>query len=83
MGQPGSNIIPTMTEMLDAAVARLAALPAEEQDRIAHWLLTELPHEELWNKQFSKSQYALSKLAAETRKARANGDVTELQSDKL
>ncbi len=37
-----------MTEMLDAAVAKLATLPDQEQDRIAQWLLQELPDEELW-----------------------------------
>ena len=31
-----------MTDMLDAAVAKLAALPPEEQDRFARWLLEEL-----------------------------------------
>lgn len=53
--------------MLDVAVAKLAALPAEEQDRIAQWLLEELPDEDLWDKRFSETQDALSKLAAETR----------------
>jgi hypothetical protein len=62
-----------MTEMLDAAVAKLAALPPKEQDRIAHWLLQELPDEELWNRRFSETQDALSKLAVETRKERAGG----------
>jgi hypothetical protein len=56
-----------MTEMLDAAVSKLAALPPHEQDRIAQWLLQELPDEALWDRQFSGSQEALSKLAAETR----------------
>ena len=47
-------ILPIVTEMLDVAVAKLAALPAQEQDRIAQWLLQELPDEELWNKRFSE-----------------------------
>ena len=72
-----------MTEMLDAAVARLAALSPEEQDRIAQWLLQELPDEELWARQFSETQDALSKLAAETRKETASGNTTELEPDKL
>jgi hypothetical protein len=62
-----------MTEMLDAAVAKLAALPPEEQDRIAQWLLQELPDEELWDKRFSESQDALRKLVDETRQVRAAG----------
>lgn len=69
--------------MLDAAVAKLATLPPEEQDRIARWLLQELPDEELWDRRFSETQDALSKLAAETRKERAAGNATELDPDKL
>jgi hypothetical protein len=72
-----------MTEMLDMAVAKLAALPPKEQDRIAQWLLQELPDEELWDKRFSETQGALSKLAIETRKERAAGNVTEVEPDKL
>jgi hypothetical protein len=34
--------------MLDLVVAQLAALPPQEQDRIAQWLMQELPDEELW-----------------------------------
>ena len=77
------GILRMMTEMLDAAVAKLSALPPEEQDRIAQWLLQELPDEELWDKRFSESQDALRKLAAETRQVRAAGQATELDPDKL
>ena len=56
-----------MTRTLDAAIAKLATLPPEEQDRVAHWLLDELRDEENWAGQFSASQDALSKLAAEAR----------------
>ncbi len=72
-----------MTEMLDVVVARLAALPPQEQDRIAQWLLQELPDEELWDKRFSESQDALSKLAEETRQERAAGNTTELELGNL
>lgn len=72
-----------MTEMLDVVVAKLAALPPQEQDRIAQWLLQELPDEELWDRRFSDSQAALSKLAAEVRRERAAGNTTELDPDKL
>ena len=69
--------------MLDVAVAKLAALPPEEQDRIAHLLLEELPDEELWDKRFAETQDALAKLAMEARKERAAGNATELDPDKL
>jgi hypothetical protein len=72
-----------MTEMLDIVVAKLAALSPQEQDRIAQWLLQELPDEALWERQFSESQEALAKLAAETRAERATGSTTELDPTKL
>jgi hypothetical protein len=72
-----------MTRALDAAIAKLSALPADEQDRIAQWLLDELRDEEHWARQFSASQDALSRLAAEARAERAAGRATELDPDKL
>jgi hypothetical protein len=72
-----------MTRALDAAIAKLATLPADEQDRVAQWLLDELRDEEHWARHFSASQQTLSKLAAETRAERAAGRTTELDPDKL
>jgi hypothetical protein len=72
-----------MTQTLDAVIAKLATLPAEEQDRVAHWLLDELRDDEQWMRQFATSQDALSKLAAEARADRAHGRATELDPDKL
>jgi hypothetical protein len=66
-----------------ASIAKLAVLPPEEQDRIGRWLLDELEDEDLWARQFSTSQEALSKLAAEARADRAAGRATELDPDKL
>jgi hypothetical protein len=79
----GIGILHDMTRALDAAIAKLAGLPAEEQDRIARWLLDELEDEDLWARQFATSQEALSKLAAEARADRAAGRATELDPDKL
>jgi len=72
-----------MTRALDAAIAKLATLPVDEQDRIAQWLLDELRDEEHWARQFSASQGTLSKLATEARADRAAGRATELDPDKL
>ena len=72
-----------MTRALDAVVAKLAALPAKEQDRIAQWLLDELRDDEDWAHWFANSQDALSKLAAEARADLAAGRATELDPDKL
>ena len=72
-----------MSRALEAAIAKLVTLPADEQDRIARWLLDELRDEEHWERQFSASQDTLSKLAAEARAERAAGKATELDPDKL
>ena len=72
-----------MTRALDVAIAKLSTLPADEQDRIAEWLLDELRDEEHWARQFSASQDTLGTLAAEARAERAAGRATELDPDKL
>jgi hypothetical protein len=76
-------ILQLMTEMLGAVIGKLAILPAAEQDRIARWLLQELPDEELWEKRFFETQDALSKLAAETRNQLATGQATDLDPAKM
>jgi len=72
-----------MTRTLDAAVAKLATLPPEEQDRVGRWLLDELRDEERWTNQFGGSQDALKKLAAEARADREAGRTTALDPEKL
>ena len=72
-----------MTRALNTAIAKLATLPANEQDRIAEWLLDELRDDERWARQFAASQDALSKLAAEAQAERSAGRATELDPDKL
>jgi hypothetical protein len=72
-----------VTRALDAAIAKSSTLPADEQDRIARWLLDELRGDEHWTRQFASSQDALSRLAAEARAERSAGRTTELDPDKL
>jgi len=72
-----------MTRILDKAIAKISVLPPEQQDRIARWLLDELEDEERWDKQFSESQDALSKLAEEARADRTAGRTTDLDPDRL
>ena len=69
-----------MTQTLDAAIAQLAKLPPDEQDRIGRWLLDELRDEEQWTRQFSASQDALAKLAAEARADHAAGRTESVPS---
>jgi len=52
-----------MTRTLDAAIAKLAALPPDEQDRVGRWLLDELADEEQWAQGFEACHGALTKLA--------------------
>ena len=72
-----------MTQALDAAIAQLATLPPDEQDRVARWLLNELHDDAEWERQLSGSQGALSKLAAEARVDSANGRAPEFDPTKL
>lgn len=72
-----------VTPTLDAAIARLAKLTPEEQDRVGRWLLDELRDEEHWDRQFTASQDALSKLGAEALADHAAGRTTPLDPDKL
>ena len=72
-----------MTQTLDAAIAKLATLPPEEQDRVGRWLLDELRDEERWAQQFRTSQDALGKLAVEARAARTASSATDLDPEKL
>lgn len=53
-----------MTELLEQAIAKLKALPANEQDAIAAMILEELEDEIQWDEALVHSQDALAKLAA-------------------
>jgi len=72
-----------MTQTLDAAIAKLATLPPEEQDRVGRWLLDELRDDERWTEQFGTSQDALGKLADEARADRVAGRASNLDPEKL
>ncbi len=72
-----------MTRALDAAIQKLVALPADEQDRVAQWLMEELKDEEHWAQQFAGSQDALAKLANEAIADAAGGRATDLDPKKL
>jgi len=72
-----------MTRTLDAAIAKLASLPAEEQDRVGKWLLEELRDEDRWAADFQGSQDTLNKLAEEARDDLAYGRATDFDPDKI
>ncbi len=72
-----------MTQALDAAIAKLAALPPEEQDRVAQWLLDELADEERWERSFAASQDLLERMADEAVEDERSGRTTELDPDAM
>ena len=76
-------IIRIVIRAFDTAIEKMSALPAEEQDRIARWLLAELLDEERWTQAFSNSEDALSKLADEARTDVRAGRAERLDPDKL
>ena len=71
-----------MTRALDAVVAKLATLPAEEQVRIASGCSMSFGTTST-GPAGSRTQDALSKLASEARADLAAGSATELDPDKL
>ncbi len=68
-----------MTQLLQQAFERAAALPQEEQDRFARLMLAELESEERWAELFSRpeSEELLEKMADEALAAHRAG-LTEL-----
>ena len=78
-----THIIRTVSRAFDTAMEKMSALPPEEQDRIALWLLDELRDEERWTQAFSGSQHVLSRLADEARADIKAGRATQLDPDKL
>ncbi|MDE0265179.1 MAG: hypothetical protein OXJ37_22460 [Bryobacterales bacterium] len=76
-------MIRIVSRAFDTAIEKMSALPPEEQDRIAQWLLGELQDEERWTQAFSSSQDALNKLADEARAEIKAGRASQLDPDKL
>ena len=72
-----------VSRAFDTALEKMSALPPEEQDRIAQWLLGELQDEERWTEAFSSSQDALRMLADQARADIKAGRATQIDPDKL
>jgi hypothetical protein len=81
MGPFGARMV-CMTHVLENAIAEVAKLPAEEQDRIGQWILAESADERSWNEQFQTSQDILADLADEALEQDARGEATELDPRK-
>ncbi|MBL1179103.1 hypothetical protein [Pantanalinema sp. GBBB05] len=72
-----------MTELLEAAIARLKTLPTDKQDAIATLILEELEEEQRWDDSFARSPDLLAKLAAEAMAEHQAGKTQELDPEML
>ena len=66
-----------MTKLLKKAFERAAALPDDEQDAVAKFVLEELEDEERWRARFAASQAALARLAASVRDEIEHGEIDQ------
>ncbi len=72
-----------MTQLLEEAFARVSELPADAQDELARWLLSELESERRWSESFAKSGDALARLAEEALTEHRRGETKALDPKKL
>ncbi|MSR78413.1 MAG: hypothetical protein EXS63_09380 [Candidatus Omnitrophica bacterium] len=72
-----------MTHLLQQAFARASKLPAVEQNAFARWVLEELVSERRWEKAFSESEDALSKLADAALREHKRGKTKPINPDAL
>jgi hypothetical protein len=72
-----------MTPTLERALAEIAKLPAEEQERLAAWILDELAADRRWVESFARSHDALAELANEALADFHSGRTRPLDPDKL
>ena len=69
-----------MTDLLQRAFAEASKLPADQQDRVAQWLLDELADEEQWDRRLSETTDALSRLAREALDEHRSGATEDLDA---
>jgi hypothetical protein len=72
-----------MTKLLEKALAEVAALPPDQQDAVAAWLLAELASERRWDETFARSEKALERLADEALAEHRAGRSTPLDPDEM
>lgn len=63
-----------MTEMLEEALRKIAALPKEEQDAIASQIIDTLEDETAWAQRLARSPEKLRRLADQARRESRNGE---------
>lgn len=67
-----------MTEMLEEALRKVAALPKEEQDAIASQIIDTLQDETAWTERLARNPEKLRLLAEEARRESRNGETLPL-----
>ena len=67
-----------MTKLMEQVIAKVSALPPEEQEYYATIFLDELKDEQEWDEAFAASQDQLAKLANETLQEFKEGKTTPL-----
>jgi hypothetical protein len=72
-----------MTKLLEKALAEVAALPPDQQDAVAAWLLAELASERRWDETFACSEKTLERLADEALAEHRAGRSTPLDPDEM
>jgi hypothetical protein len=72
-----------MTRALESVIFQLSSLPADDQDRIAGWLQSELESEQGWSQRFAQSQDALNALADEAVADALAGRTTPIDPEKM
>ena len=72
-----------MTALLEQALKEVAALPVEEQERIAALILEELASERRWDESFKRSQDVLAQLADEARSEHRAGKTRPLDPERM
>jgi predicted RNA-binding protein with EMAP domain len=67
-----------MSTLLEKALERVAALPADEQDAIASQILESLADEEDWKKRFARKRDAIRRMAREALEEDDRGETLPL-----
>jgi len=67
-----------MTEMLEEALRKVAALPKEEQDAIASQIIDTLHDEAAWAERLASNPEKLRRLADKARQEHRNGETLPL-----
>ena len=82
MGRTGERIDSDgkapMIRKLEAAINKLSALPEEQQDAIADWLMAELDDETHWQRRFTDSTDTLQRMADEALAEHRRGETRSL-----